>query len=219
MQNSDDAATTRADRVTGPGAVKLLRDTTETQTDLPSVPGDEAPLAPEGHNPQPEHDDPDPDDQTGSSRAEPSPGGDDEVGYCKPPVHTRFQKGQSGNPSGRPAGRKNILELIAEEAYRMVWDYKVDDMEEIPAIQSVLRAQFKLAVNGHGPAQRAFIKLAMKVAKEELKAEEKRKASERAEANKTESTKTESSGMTPLRISVAHFEKALQSRPGGDTKK
>lgn len=26
---------------------------------------------------------------------------DYEVGYCKPPIHSRFKKGQSGNPAGR----------------------------------------------------------------------------------------------------------------------
>jgi len=31
--------------------------------------------------------------------------------YCKPPVHTRFKKGQSGNPRGRPA--KNLPALLA----------------------------------------------------------------------------------------------------------
>jgi hypothetical protein len=30
---------------------------------------------------------------------------DDKVGYGRPPQHTRFQKGRSGNPAGRPRRR------------------------------------------------------------------------------------------------------------------
>lgn len=40
------------------------------------------------------------------------------VGYRKPPVHSRFKKGQSGNPRGRPKGERNrttILNSILNE--------------------------------------------------------------------------------------------------------
>jgi uncharacterized protein (UPF0216 family) len=39
---------------------------------------------------------------------------DYKVGYKKPPLHTRFQKGQSGNPRGRPKGSKNFSTLLAD---------------------------------------------------------------------------------------------------------
>src|ERR1700722_1671568 len=36
------------------------------------------------------------------------------IGYGKPPVETRFQKGQSGNPEGRPRGRKSLVTLLGD---------------------------------------------------------------------------------------------------------
>jgi hypothetical protein len=39
---------------------------------------------------------------------------DYEVGYGKPPRETRFTKGQSGNPRGRPCGAKNLKALLNE---------------------------------------------------------------------------------------------------------
>ena len=33
---------------------------------------------------------------------------DGKVGYKRPPIHTRFQKGQSGNPLGREKGVRNF---------------------------------------------------------------------------------------------------------------
>lgn len=45
---------------------------------------------------------------------------DDEIGYGKPPRHTRWKKGQSGNPRGREKGSRGLkADLHAELVSRM----------------------------------------------------------------------------------------------------
>lgn len=51
------------------------------------------------------------DEETGRPAADIEPADDSndyEVGYGKPPKHTRFKKGKSGNPKGRPKGTRNF---------------------------------------------------------------------------------------------------------------
>lgn len=40
---------------------------------------------------------------------------DYEVGYGKPPRHSQFKPGQSGNPSGRPKGSQSLSTVLLRE--------------------------------------------------------------------------------------------------------
>jgi hypothetical protein len=82
-----------------------------------------------------------------------------EVGYRKPPRHTQFQKGQSGNPGGRPrrslAGR--LEELALHEAYRTTVVMEDGHAMPMPVIQAVLRRQIESAAGGNVRAQRDIL--------------------------------------------------------------
>jgi hypothetical protein len=91
-----------------------------------------------------------------------------EVGYGKPPVHTRFRKGQSGNPSGRPKrnSTERAKEIALQEAYRLVPVRDGDKIVKMPAIQAVHRSQIALAAKGNGPAQRAVLRVVQAIEQE-----------------------------------------------------
>jgi hypothetical protein len=82
------------------------------------------------------------------------------VGYRKPPRHTQFQKGRSGNPGGRPrrAPEGRLKELTLQEVYRGVVVKRPDGIAEPElAIQAILRSQVELAMNGNVRAQRDIL--------------------------------------------------------------
>lgn len=45
---------------------------------------------------------------------------DYDVGYGKPPKNTRFARGRSGNPRGRPKGTKNFATMFHEVTQELI---------------------------------------------------------------------------------------------------
>ena len=69
--------------------------------------------------------------------------GEYRVGYGKPPLHTRFKQGQSGNPKGRPRGAKNLASLLNEALNELVLVAEDGGRKRI----SKRKAAFKQLVN------------------------------------------------------------------------
>lgn len=75
-----------------------------------------------------------------------------DVGYGKPPKHSRFEKGKSGNPAGRPKKYRSGISVL-EEPVRMTVDGK---RREVTAFEASLRKTAQSALEGHLSAIKRF---------------------------------------------------------------
>jgi Family of unknown function (DUF5681) len=70
------------------------------------------------------------------------------VGKYRPPVEKQYRPGQSGNPKGRPRGRRNtktIIERVLEEPVSVRLGEKT---RTLPMVEAILYAQAARAVQG-----------------------------------------------------------------------
>lgn len=81
------------------------------------------------------------------------------VGYCKPPKHTQFPKGRSGNPKGRPKGSQNVSTIFRRVARQRV---KVTDdgrSRYITKLEATVTQLSNQAASGQPRAIRDFLSL------------------------------------------------------------
>ena len=84
------------------------------------------------------------------------------VGPGKPPRHTRFKPGQSGNPNGRPKGSKNFATILQQQLRKKV-TITVDGKPKRMAVQEVIaRRLANDSMKGTTKAMELLIRLTSK---------------------------------------------------------
>jgi hypothetical protein len=73
---------------------------------------------------------------------------DDTVGYGRPPQHTQFRKGQSGNPKGRPKGTRNLATDLADELQEKIVVKEGGVARRISKQRAVIKRLFERALQG-----------------------------------------------------------------------
>ena len=85
--------------------------------------------------------------------------GDYEVGYGKPPRSTRFKKGQSGNPRGRPSGSKNLSTLLSEALNEPVIVTENGRRRKVSKREAIIKQLVNQSANGDWRAVKMLLEI------------------------------------------------------------
>lgn len=81
------------------------------------------------------------------------------VGYKKPPKHTQFKPGRSGNPRGRPKGAKGLNTMARELLTQKVAVRTAAGEKKMSRMEATLQKLHELAMKGNPRAIAEMLKL------------------------------------------------------------
>ncbi len=99
----------------------------------------------------------------GKKATDPASDGSYEVGYRKPPKHTRFQPGQSGNPRGRPKGTKNLKTDLMEELGEKIVIREGDQSRRVSKQRAVVKTLVARTLKGDARAATLLTSMMMRL--------------------------------------------------------
>jgi hypothetical protein len=79
------------------------------------------------------------------------------VGYGRPPAHTRFKPGQSGNPKGRRKGQRNIHTVLVDALSQRIKIREGDRTRSLTKLDGVILTMLNAALKGDSKAQASLI--------------------------------------------------------------
>lgn len=86
-----------------------------------------------------------------------------QVGYKKPPPHSRFRPGESGNPEGRPKGAKNLETDLREELGERITVREGERQRRISKQRALLKSLTARAIKGDTKAASALLAMVLRV--------------------------------------------------------
>lgn len=84
-----------------------------------------------------------------------------DVGYGKPPKHTQFKKGQSGNLKGRPKGTLNLAKVLERTLREEVVINENGRRKVITKLEAAITQLVNKAASGDGHAMRYLCHLVL----------------------------------------------------------
>ncbi|MGF7175274.1 DUF5681 domain-containing protein [Azospirillum doebereinerae] len=86
-----------------------------------------------------------------------------DVGYGKPPRHSRFKKGRSGNPAGRPKGRRRIEQTLLKLAMQVCTIRRNGEIEQANVLEALFHVIVVQASKGNAGIAIKLTELLLKV--------------------------------------------------------